>query len=285
MQQFKNEEEFTNQQESKQQEKTTENQTDQLNEILNEITNAIQVQQLIESPLADNLTEEEKQVAEEDGVLVGKETEEGEISFISLRISEFETEKEYKRFINAVKRMIRSSPEYKRWLCFLRDNLNLTVSPFTLETLEETDSIEIHHHPITLEELVEIVVHNKLEKGKSFTSFDIAREVLELHYKMQVGVIPLTETEHSKYHEGNLLIPIEFVAGNWQAILEKYRIPDEIYRKILSRSEIKLKDVVNYYSADERNKRYIGLFNLDKNEAYQITKTVNFRLQNEEPLE
>ena len=80
-------------------------------------------------------------------------------------------------------------------------------------------------------------------------------------------------------------MPIEFVSGNWHAILDKYKIPDDIYRRILSRSEIKLKDVVNFYSADERNKRYIGLFELDKNEAYQTAKIVNYRLQEEQEKE
>ena len=282
MQQFEYKEESQINNQQKQIEETKE---ENIDEILNEVTNAIQVQQLIESPLAKDLTEEEKEIAEHDGILVGKQNDLDEITYISFRISEFESEKDYKRFVSAVKRMVRSSLEYKRWLNFLRDNLNLTVSPFTLETLEETNSIEIHHHPITLEELIEIVVFNKLEEGKSFSTFDIAREVLELHYKMQVGVIPLTETEHAKYHEGNLLIPIEFVSGNWQAILDKYKIPDDIYRRILSRSEIKLKDVVNFYSADERNKRYIGLFELDKNEAYQTAKIVNYRLQEEQEKE
>ena len=64
------------------------------------------------------------------------------------------------KFIKNVERVVRGSLEYKKYIGFLRNNLNLTKCRF-LENVDTANlkktHIEMHHYPFTLYDIVEIV--------------------------------------------------------------------------------------------------------------------------------
>jgi hypothetical protein len=51
----------------------------------------------------------------------------------------------------------------------------------------------------------------------------VAKEVMELHYKLMVGLIPLSQTVHELAHSGRLFIPSDKVLGRFNLFVEYYR--------------------------------------------------------------
>jgi len=148
-----------------------------------------------------------------------------------LYVSSFFNEKHESNFIKSCERLIRSSYEYRKWLKEVKDTLNINSCPYTEEDVNSGVSIEIHHHPLTLWDVC-ICCFDELilDKGE-VTSFDVAKKVMELHFQMNVGFIPLIKSLHEKFHEGEMSIPIDWCYGNWK----------ECYEKIVKRPEIKEK--------------------------------------------
>ncbi len=140
---------------------------------------------------------------------------------LTLRREDFEDEKEFQKFIKNCEKLIRGSSEYSYWKEYLREILGFYSCDITGELNSQT-SIEIHHHPYTLYCIVKGVVRKYLNKVKSFCSFDICSDVIELHYNNEIGYTPLLSSLHEKYHNGYLLIPMEIVHGNYRSFYEKY---------------------------------------------------------------
>jgi hypothetical protein len=165
---------------------------------------------------------------------------------IPLEISSFESDKQYNAFINATKRIIRNSVEYKEWVKYIKYTIGYDYCDMTKESSEEV-TVDLHHHPISLENIVKIVIENKLKDFKPFSSFDIAKEVMQLHYDNHVGYILLVKTLHEKFHNGYLKLPIDLVHGNYKYILENYYIPEDIMKTINSYMSITLEDIKREY--------------------------------------
>jgi hypothetical protein len=141
-------------------------------------------------------------------------------------------DKEYNKFIKNCERLVRSSPEYKEYVSFVRESFNASVCALTNENFDETGDIEIHHYPLTLYDICQTVLDSKLDKEEKFSSFDVALEVIKLHFAMFVGIVPLSGTLHKKYHLGYLDIPIQAVVGNYNKIGQLYDLSSELDSKI-----------------------------------------------------
>lgn len=148
---------------------------------------------------------------------------------LSLRIDDFNSEKDLEKFIKACERLVRHSPEYKLWTTYIREVLNMTICHITGESLNET-SVDIHHHPFSLFMIVKGLIYKKMGNDEKFCSFDIATETIELHFKMLVPFVPLISSLHEKFHNGFLKIPMEIVYGNCDYLMKEifpYIDPDE----------------------------------------------------------
>lgn len=140
---------------------------------------------------------------------------------LSLRIDGFDTEKEQHSFIKSCVKLIRTSVEYKLWKKYLIDVLGVTTCSITNEDMSEC-SIEIHHHVPSIYAVTKAVVNKRIEDDKPFSSFDIALDVIELHFKNKIGYVPLLNSMHEKFHNGFLNIPIEYVRGDYKSFLNEY---------------------------------------------------------------
>lgn len=149
----------------------------------------------------------------------------GEEPFVT---TEFLEDKNEMRFIRTVERLVRTSEEYKRWLTFV--HCVLGEDCICYQTGERMDfcSIHLHHHPITLFDLVKTCIYNT----EGFTTFGIAQEVMSWHYQNWVGFVPLCSTSHEKYHKGGILVPIDIVEGNWERFCETVDVPEDVVDKI-----------------------------------------------------
>jgi len=127
-----------------------------------------------------------------------------------LRIDDIEDSKDLTKFIKNVERMVRGSSEYRLWLKYIKEVLGYTKCGITDE-IEEHVTIEIHHHPFTLFNIIKSEVNKVIASGRNFCTFDIAVRTIELHFKNKVGYIPIVKTLHEKFHNGYFQIPMELL--------------------------------------------------------------------------
>lgn len=140
---------------------------------------------------------------------------------LSLRISNFESESDYKKFIKGCERLIRSCLEYKLWKNYIIDVLQLNECMITHEKIDDV-TIEVHHHVPSLYILVSALVNKHIENNEKFCSFDIAQEAIELHFKNKIGYVTLLRSMHEKFHNGKLGIPISLIKGDYRYFLNNF---------------------------------------------------------------
>lgn len=159
-----------------------------------------------------------------------------------------EDNKRKRKFIERVKRVIRNSMEYRDYIQFLRENVdmdscaffNFVTSNIQVNADNKKVKIEIHHEPFTLDDIVATVVEKYLQEGLPIDSMDIAEEVMELHYNNMVGLIPLSKTIHQTVHNtGKVPIPVYMCYGEfstfvreYEEYLEKLGLLDKLEKKI-----------------------------------------------------
>lgn len=155
---------------------------------------------------------------------------------LSLRIKNFESDSDYTKFIRNCERHVRNSIEYKAWKNYIIDVLGIQTCMITNERMDQV-TIEVHHHIPSLFVLVKSIVNKKLDAEEEFSTFDIALEAIEYHFKNQVGYITLIKSMHEKFHNGFLSIPINFIKGNYNEFLKEFSqyIDDEDHDIITKR--------------------------------------------------
>lgn len=160
----------------------------------------------------------------------------------------YETEKDKRKFIERTKRSIRKSMEYKDYIRFLKDNMDMDRCSFFKNVQHTKDNkvkIEVHHEPFTLDDIVRIVINKQMDEGKPLNELDIADEVMELHYSDEIGLIPLSITVHEVIHsqESKITIPLTLCYGDYRKFVEDYQ--DYIEDDILTRLEYKIENTKN----------------------------------------
>jgi hypothetical protein len=149
-----------------------------------------------------------------------------------------------RKFIERIKNICRSSLEYKDYIGYLKDNIGLDHCAFFPEVTNNDGTrrsrhitIELHHDPLTLDDIVSVVVEKFYKEGLELNEFLIADEVMELHYNNEVGLIPLSKTAHQLVHNSHkAVIPLHLIYGRYVDFLERYEKyideDSEIYKKI-----------------------------------------------------
>lgn len=136
---------------------------------------------------------------------------------------DFFEEGKIKKFIKNIERLIRQSREYKDYISLLRTNITSLNRDNILSNIRIEDaSLEFHHYPFSLFDLVETVMMTHLIKDEKITSFSIGREILDLHYKNLIGLVPLSITMHELAHSGNIFISSKQIFGNYKKFISLY---------------------------------------------------------------
>jgi len=164
----------------------------------------------------------------------------------SLYFSKFYEEKQYKKFIKNIERLIRSSREYKIYTDLLRTNLKALNFDNILSYITSTDAeIEFHHYPFSLYDLVDIVCIDKFQKKQQFTSFEVAKEVMKLHFENYVGLVPLPTTNHELAHNGDLFLSKKQIFGDYNEIIKRYpkSIAPDLLEKVKEIEELSAKNM------------------------------------------
>lgn len=142
---------------------------------------------------------------------------------VPFQFQDFYNDKAIKKFINSVERLVRTSREYKVYIELLRTNVHQLNHDNILSNITTADvDLEFHHYPFTLYEIVEVIMLDHIANDVKFTSFSLAKEIMELHYKHFIGIVPLTKTTHELAHSGNLFISTNQIFGEYKKFMELY---------------------------------------------------------------
>ena len=147
-------------------------------------------------------------------------------------------DKDRVKFVNRIERIVRSSMEYKDYVAFLKEYVDMTKCSF-FKGVTNVDNrkikIEIHHEPFTLFDIVSTVLNKWESECIPLNDLLIADEVMSLHYTNEVGLIPLSQTVHLMVHDNaNVVIPLYLIYGKYKEFVREYQdyISEEMYDKI-----------------------------------------------------
>ena len=145
--------------------------------------------------------------------------------FPNLDVYDLNDDKDFKKFINDILKVVRSSYEYKIFIRYLKENFGFDKCAF-LQNVSNEESfdvrIEVHHSPYTLYDIANIVYRKRVYNNEKISIWHIAEEVIRLHYMFLVGLIPLSETVHQLVHAGRLFIPTNKVLGRYKLFTDIY---------------------------------------------------------------
>lgn len=148
------------------------------------------------------------------------------------------------KYIKRIEQIIRTSMEYRDYVNFLKDYVNMKHCAFFTNIENDAGSrvrIEIHHEPLTLFDIVQTVLNKHLEEGIPLNDLFIADEVIALHYKNQVGLVPLSKSIHQIVHHGNdLVIPLNLVYGDYKDFIDEYN--DYLSEEVVAKLERKINE-------------------------------------------
>ena len=180
------------------------------------------------------------------------------------------------KMIGYLERQIRGSYEYRNYINYLKNELDLNKCELMpgLDLNVDPVSLEFHHYPITLYEITAIVATDLLNKctSGSVSSFEIAEQVMKEHYENNVGLVPLTATLHEMAHSKSLIIPMNTINGNFSAFIEKYKdsippeIKDKIDENIIISSDQELIDA-NKFKLEKKIMNYDIKYDTDKSSS------------------
>lgn len=129
--------------------------------------------------------------------------------------------------ILGIERIVRSSYEYRTYISYLKNELDLTKCSILpqLDVSVDPVSLEMHHFPLTLFDITEAVTMKLLNESTSsaISMHDIAGRVMEEHFKNNIGIVPLTKTLHEMAHSKSIIITLDKVNGNFENFLLLYK--------------------------------------------------------------
>lgn len=155
---------------------------------------------------------------------------------ISYDISEA---KSRENFVKYIKTLVRQSYEYKQMIAFLRKNIDMTHCSYFKKVNNQIKgiTIEIHHDPFTIEDIIYIVLKSFLDNGMDIRPAVIAEQVMLLHYQGLIGLIPLSKTVHELVGAKKIFVPIYNVYGDIESFYKQYHeYMSEDQKSVLAKS-------------------------------------------------
>jgi hypothetical protein len=192
---------------------------------------------------------------------------------------DLDTEKQKIKFIKRIEAIVRSSMEYKDYVAYCKENLDMNSCIFLANVSNDGNrgrkriSIELHHDPFTLMDIVWTVVNKYEEQGLPYNDLLIADEVLEMHYSNMVGLVPLSKTMHQMVHNSDKIkIPLYVVYGQYSEFVEKYgeymepELMDKLERKVNYTKSVTKED----FDAIQKQFTYLEIDGVDEIEKMDV---------------
>jgi len=182
------------------------------------------------------------------------------------------TDKDKTKFVTECEKLIRQSLEYKEYIQFLKENMDMTTCSFfnNITNVNRRFSIHIHHEPFTLFDITLAVTNRFIREKIPLDYFDVSEEVMKVHYQNMVGLIPLSTTVHETVHDGQLFIPLQAVKGNFVKFFSKYEEDISPDTKAILMAKIKMSKETVIQDSTVLNTRYIYIENPDDDKVEPI---------------
>ena len=182
------------------------------------------------------------------------------------------TDKDKTKFVTECEKLIRQSLEYKDYIAFLKQNMDMTSCSFFNNITNENRrfSIHIHQETFTLFDITLAVTNRFIREKIPLDYFDVSEEVMKVHYQNMVGLIPLSTTVHEIVHDGQLFIPLQAVKGNFVKFFSKYEEDISPDTKAILMAKIKMSKETVVQDSTVLNTRYIYLENPDDDKVEPI---------------
>lgn len=207
---------------------------------------------------------------------------------------DLDTDKQKIKFIKRVEAIVRSSMEYKDYVAYCKENLDMDNCVFLANVSQDKSrgrkriSIELHHEPFTLMDIVWTVVNRYEEEGLPYNDLLIADEVLEMHYANMVGLVPLSKTMHQMVHNSDKVkIPLYVVYGQYSEFIEKYgdymepELMDKLERKIEFTKNVTKED----FDAIQKQFTYLEIDGVDDIEKLDVEDEEEVKYSKDEEKE
>jgi len=137
-------------------------------------------------------------------------------------------EKDRRQFIGSTEKIIRDSKDYSKYIAKLKNEVPGARTCALFNNIDDSMvPIEMHHGPIfTLAEICVVVLNHYMKNNKEIDSFDIADEVLEIHYDGLVQTVFLCKMAHNivsnKKIQKNTFISLDHAIGDVVGFITKY---------------------------------------------------------------
>ena len=159
----------------------------------------------------------------------------------------YETDTEKEAIVKQAEALCRASMEYSDYIAYLRSNVGMDACAF-FNNISKTNSkkirIEVHHAPLTLFDIIKLVLDRAIRTGDEINPMLLAEEATRIHYMNQVGLIPLSKTLHEVVHNSDkLVIPMYMVYGDFRAFLENFS--EELEMKENSHIKAKIQKMID----------------------------------------
>ena len=159
----------------------------------------------------------------------------------------YETDTEKEAIVKQAEALCRASMEYSDYIAYLRSNVGMNACAF-FNNISKANSkkirIEVHHAPLTLFDIIKLVLDRAIRTGDEINPMLLAEEATRIHYMNQVGLIPLSKTLHEVVHNSDkLVIPMYMVYGDFRAFLENFS--EELEMKENSHIKAKIQKMID----------------------------------------
>jgi hypothetical protein len=173
---------------------------------------------------------------------------------------DLEDDKELKKYYTAVEKEVRKSYEYRAMIKFLKDNMGMDQCSFIKVSNKDSRDIkiEIHHYPFTLYDVVTIVYRKRCHYREPLDVQMISKEIMLLHYKLLIGLIPLSVTVHQLTHAGKIFIPVQNVLGRYREFIN-------FYKEFCDEEQLETLDRIEKYSIEQTTDLFRTSEILDQN--------------------
>ena len=134
--------------------------------------------------------------------------------------------KDFPKYISTIEKICRGSFEYRQMTNFLREYADMNKCSI-FENVNNIESfkikIHIHHEPITLFDMVLAIYNKRCSLREDIDEEMVAKEVMYNHYRMNVGLIPVSQLVHELVHNQYLFIPTWAVFGIYKNFVMAYK--------------------------------------------------------------
>lgn len=147
------------------------------------------------------------------------------------------------RVIKRIEKIVRSSIEYRELISFLREEMDFDHCLFLTNVDYTAAKLNFHHDPLRMYEVCDVVLKKHETLKENVSIFEVAEEIMLIHYKGMIPLIPITVTVHELVHSDSLFIPIQLIN---QGGFGDYRLFYNEYKQYMSKEYINaLREYIN----------------------------------------